>query len=184
MAVILGLGVVWVALAVTILVAAIRAQRHPRALLVGRVAVAVLFVGAGAVVNTVFLATGVDYGSFADASYVPFVRDTWRAVVAPDQGLFIGLLIVFEAVAGLAVLAGGRWTRAALVALAGFHAALLLFGWGFYVWAVPMLLALGLLLRAERRHAAVQVGDSQRSGTSPAAASERVSAGRSSSSAR
>lgn len=38
----------------------------------------------------------------AAASYLPFVRTTWRSVVAPNQALFIGLLVAFEVVAGRA----------------------------------------------------------------------------------
>jgi hypothetical protein len=37
------------------------------------------------------------------------VTDTWRSVVGPNQLLFIGLLIVFEAVVG--ILASGCATR-------------------------------------------------------------------------
>ena len=48
------------------------------------------------------------------------------------------------------VLVGGRWTELGLVGTIVFHIALLSFGWGFYLWSVPMLVALTLLLRAQR----------------------------------
>ena len=48
------------------------------------------------------------------------------------------------------VLGGGRQAEYGLVGAIGFHVALLSFGWGFYGWAVPMLVALSLLLRAQR----------------------------------
>ena len=104
---------------------------------------------AGAVVNAWYLLTDVDYGGFADGSFIPFVRDTWQSVVAPRQFLFIGLLVVFEAVVGTLVVMGGRLTRLALMAMIGFHVALMSFGWFFWAWSLPMVTALGLLLRAE-----------------------------------
>ncbi len=141
--------VLWGVLGVTTIVASLRAHRSRRARLVGRWALGALFVLAGALVNAWYLLTGVDYGGFADASYIPFVRDTWQSVVAPDQALFIWLLVAFEAVVGTFVVTGGRRTQAALVAIMGFHVALLSFGWFFWAWSLPMLAALALLLRAE-----------------------------------
>lgn len=143
-------AVAWVVLGATTFVAALRAGRSSQARMVGRVALFLLFVLAGALVNAFYLATGVDYADFADLSYLPFVTATWRAVVAPNQGLFIGLLVVFEAVAGTLILLGGRKTQVGLVAVIGFHVALLSFGWMFFIWSIPMLIALVLLLRAER----------------------------------
>ena len=143
-------AVAWAVLGLTTLVASLRAHRSRNARLVGRWAVALLFVVAGAGVNAWYLATGTDYAGFADASAIPFVRETWRAVVAPNQELWIGLLVAFEATAGVLVASGGRRTQLGLVAIIGFHLALLSFGWFFVFWSLPMLLALGLLLRAER----------------------------------
>jgi hypothetical protein len=48
---------------------------------------------------------------------------------------------------------GARWAKRTQLGLAvaiAFHVALLSFGWGFYAWSIPMIGALGLLLRAER----------------------------------
>jgi hypothetical protein len=101
-------------------------------------------------VNTVFLATGEDYADFADRSYIPFVRHTWRTLVVPNHWLFISLLIAFEAAVGLLALRGGRWTQWALAAAIAFHVGLLSFGWGFYLWSIPMISAFVLLLRAAR----------------------------------
>jgi len=145
-----ALAATWVVLGVTALVCGILAQRRQRALRIGRYALGALFLGAGAAVNAVFLLTGTDYAAFADASYLPFVRTTWRSVVAPNQVLFIGLLVVFEAVAGILVLTGGRRAELGMVAMLGFHVALLSFGWGFYAWSLPMLAAVSLLLAAQR----------------------------------
>jgi hypothetical protein len=81
------------------------------------------------------------------------VTTAWRAVVAPNQLLFIGLLVAFEAVVGVLILSGGRRTQLSLVGAIGFHAALCLFGWGVTIYSVLMIAALVLLFRAERRAA-------------------------------
>ncbi|HVL03212.1 MAG TPA: hypothetical protein VM386_02120 [Acidimicrobiales bacterium] len=147
----LTLGIVWLALGVVVFVAGLRAATSERARRIGRIAVGILYVGAGAVVNAALLATGQDYADFADGAYVSFVRDTWRSVVVPNQDVFISLLVVFEATVGVLVLSGGRRAQLGLLGAIAFHVALLSFGWGFYVWSIPMIAALVLLLRAERR---------------------------------
>jgi hypothetical protein len=144
------LPLVWVGCAAVIVTAAIRARHHPGALRLGRYGVGVLFVGAGAAVNTFFLLRGDDYARFADGAYVAFVRDTWRSVVVPDHHAWIGLLVAFELAVGVLAVLGGVRTRLAYVAAIGFHVALLSFGWGFYLWSLPMIAALATLLRAER----------------------------------
>jgi len=143
------LGFAWVTCAVVTFVAALRARRSARARRMARSALGVLYVVFGAVVNATLLATGTDYGAFADASPIPWVRESWALLVAPHQLLWISLLIVFEAALGLLVVSGGRRTVVALAGMIGFHLALMTFGWGFWVWCVPMLVALALLLRAE-----------------------------------
>ena len=142
--------ILWVVLGVTVLVCGLRARRSRAALRAGQVALAALYLVGGALVNLVYLVRGDDYATFADGSYLPFVSDTWRSVVVPNHHFFISLLIAFELVVGLLALRGGRAAVPGLIAAIGFHVALLSFGWGFYLWSLPMLLALGLLLRAQR----------------------------------
>lgn len=147
------LPVLWVALGVTIVVSAVRARRSAAALRTGALAVAALYLVAGALVNAYYLARGDDYEAFADGSYLAFVTDTWRSLVVPNHHVFIGLLIAFEAAVAVLVLLGGRRATWGYVAAIGFHVALLSFGWGFYLWSVPMTAALVLLLRAHlERH--------------------------------
>jgi hypothetical protein len=74
-------------------------------------------------------------------------EQSWRRT----SGLFIGLLVAFEAVVGVLILSGGRRTKLGLVGAIGFHAALWLFGWGVTIYSALMIAALVLLLRAERR---------------------------------
>ena len=70
--------------------------------------------------------------------------------MVPNQGFFITLLIIAEATAGVLILSGGRWTQVGLMALIGFHIGQLAFGGVLWIWAPLMLVALVLLLRAER----------------------------------
>jgi hypothetical protein len=143
--------VAWLVLTVVTLVAAIAAQRNPRALAVGRVALGVYYVFAGALVNLIYLATGATFATFADSAHVSFVRDTWHSLVAPHQTFFIGLLIAFEATMGVLVFVGGRSAELGMAGILAMQVCLLLFGWVLTVLAGVMVVAVGLLLRAQRR---------------------------------
>lgn len=143
--------ITWMVLTVVTLVAAIMAQWKPGALVVGRVALGVYYLLAGALVHAVYLATGTSYANFADSAHLSFVRDTWRSVVAPHQWFFIGLLVVFEATVGVLVLSGGRRAVVGMSAILAKQACLLLFGWLLTVPAIVMLIGVGLLLRAQVR---------------------------------
>lgn len=150
------LPILWVACAAVIITSAVRSGRHPTALTIGRSAVAVLYIGAGAAVNAFFLLRGDDYARFADGSPIPFVRESWRSLVVPDHDAWISLLIAFELAVGVLALLGRGRTQLAYLAAIAFHVALLSFGWGFFLWSLPMLAALVTLLRRERAsHAAL-----------------------------
>ena len=161
----LWVQIFWVLCVATAIVASVLAIWRPRARYIGRVAVGVLMLLGGAVFNAVNLALG-DYAGFADQAHFGWVTDAWRAIVAPNQYLFIGLLVAFEAVVGVLILSGGRRTQLGLVGAIGFHLALWLFGWFVTIYALVMLPALVLLLRAERRAATVSAAT-----TAPAAVS-------------
>ena len=137
----------------TTIVASVLAIWSRRALYIGRVAVGVLMLLGGAAFNALNLALGGDYPGFADQAHFGWVTTAWRAVVAPSQLLFIGLLVAFEAVFRVLILSGGRRTQLGLIGAIGFHAALWLFGWGVTIYSILMVAALVLLLRAERRAA-------------------------------
>lgn len=147
--------IMWLVLGATVLIASVRADRSERARLIARVALGTLFLVFGAVVNAVYLVTDWDsFAAFGEMSQFAFVRDTWASLVVPNTGLFIGLLIAGEATAGILVLSGGRRLEVGLELLLAFHVGLLFFGWWLWLYAVPMLGALVLLLRAERHHRA------------------------------
>jgi hypothetical protein len=155
--------IMWLVLGGTAFVCALRAHQSRRARSVARWALGVLFLVFGAGVNLVYLlADRNSYTTFADTSPFAFVRDTWDTLVAPHPLPYISLLIVGEAVAGLLLLAGGRWTRAGLLALIAFHVGQLAFGGVLWVWAPLMILTLGLLLRAERHWSAPVPGAASR----------------------
>lgn len=142
----------WLVLGGIAFVAALRAGRSRRALEVGRYSLALLMIVFGAAVNAVYLLTdGHHYDTFADDAQLGFVTDTWRSLVVPHDVFFISLLIAGELGAGVLLLLGGRWAETGLVALIGFHVGQLFFGWFLWLWALPMILTFGLLLRAQRR---------------------------------
>lgn len=143
-----ALPVAWVTLGVTVVVASVLAGRSRRAYVVGVRGLSLLFVVAGAGANAFFLIRGDDYSGFADGASTTFVHDTWQSLVVPHHHFFIGLLIAFEAAVGLLVLVEGRARQTALALQLAFTVALVSFGWGFLVWALPIGVALVLLYRA------------------------------------
>jgi hypothetical protein len=170
------LAIAWFTCAVVIVTAAVRSRRHRGALRLGRIAVGVLYVGAGAGANLFFLLRGDDYAEFAHASYFAFVRNTWTSLVVPHHEAWIGLLIAFELAVGILALLGGPRTQLAYTAAIAFHVALLSFGWGIWLWSVPMLVALSTLLRAERRAATPSSGSAAVGATRGATRAARVEA--------
>jgi hypothetical protein len=134
------------------LVAAIAAQRRPRALTIGRVALGIYYVFAGALVHLLYLVRGDTYASFAEAAHFSFVRNAWRAVVAPP------ISVLHRAAGGLRGHDGAarsQWRRRAeigMIGILGMQAGLLLFGWVITVSAAVILIAVGFLLGAQRHH--------------------------------
>lgn len=147
--------VLWVLTGIATMTAAVWVSRRPSraALRLGRVGLGLLFVAGGAAMHVVTLATGGSYATFADPAHFSWVTDTWRSVVAPNQDLYISLLIVFEATVGVLILTGGRRTQVGLAGAIAFHLALWLFGWFETIWGLLILPAMVVLLVAERRAA-------------------------------
>lgn len=144
------LPVTWATLGTVIVVCALLSRRSDRAFRIGIGAVSVLWLVGGAAANAAMLADGSTYTGFADGSPIPFVHETWESLVVPHHHVFIGLLILGEALAGVLVLVPGRVREIVLLALVAFNATLVVFGWAFAIWAVPMVVALLLLHRAAR----------------------------------
>ena len=143
--------VLWLVCGAATIVGALLANRGRRWLNVGRAAVGGLFLIGGALYNFISLVTDVDYADFADTAHFAWVTDTWRAVVGPNQALFIGMLVLFEATVGVLILSGGRRIQIGYLGVIGFYLALWLFGAFQLIWSVSMLPFMVLLLLAERR---------------------------------
>jgi hypothetical protein len=117
---------------------------------IGRVAFGAMFVLGAAAHALLVLLSPTAYRSFADGASLPFIKHAWRSILVPNVSVLIPVLAIFELIVGLSILAGGHWTRWGLAAAIAFHLGLMLFGWGFWVWSIPMLALLTLELRAER----------------------------------
>jgi hypothetical protein len=143
----------WMTFGVATVIACLLSSRSRRAMLIARAMVGMVMIVGGALLNTAYLLAGNDYAVFMDASWFPWVTETWRAVVPSNHVLLIGLLILFEAAVGVLILIGGRMTQLGLACAIAFHLALCVMGWGVTLYALAMLVGLVLLLRAER-HAA------------------------------
>ncbi|GAA4744596.1 hypothetical protein [Actinomycetospora chibensis] len=143
----------WLACGAATVAAAAPAHRSRTALIVGRVAVGVLFIVGGALLHVINLVSGATYSGFADPAFFPWVTAAWQAVVVPNAVLFIGLLALFEAAVGILALSGARATQIGYVGVIAFCLLLWLFGWMELVWVVVMIVPMLVLLRAEHRDA-------------------------------
>lgn len=144
----------WLVLGSLTVAGALRARHSLEAYRLALGALAALFLGAGAAVNATYLLLERSYSHFAQGSSFAFVRSTWESLVVPHELFFITLLILFEATVGMLLLVEGRGRRVALVLIAAFHVALLSFSPWYLVWSVPMVSAMILLLKADRRWSA------------------------------
>ncbi|MGZ4104748.1 MAG: hypothetical protein ACXVP8_05760 [Actinomycetota bacterium] len=115
---------------------------------------AIFLVGAG--VNLV-LATiaSSSYAGFADEA-PPYIRHLWASVFMTHTLGFLALLIAFEATTGIFILRGRRDALLGLGAVIAFHAALMLFGWGFWPSSVPMMVFAAIVARETAREMRAQ----------------------------
>ena len=97
----------------------------------------VLMFGLGAFVH-VGLAIGnpTTYRPFADAALFGWVREGWEDVFMSDPRLCALLLGAGELLVAVLLIVARRIGYTAVIA---FHLALMLFGWGFWLWSVPAL---------------------------------------------
>ena len=108
----------------------------------------------------VTLVTGFShsYDSFADSSYWAFIEHAWRSILVPNVYFLIPLLAAFEATVGILILVG-KTRKFGIANAVAFNAALMLFGWGFWVWSVPGIVFLGYFWHLEGRRGAGQPAD-------------------------
>lgn len=89
------------------------------------------------------------YAGFAEQGIFGFVRAGWADIVMAHPRPWIYLLALGEATLGALLLTGGRASRVGWVGVLAFHALLLLFGWGFWLYAVPAGALLAWLARRD-----------------------------------
>ena len=89
------------------------------------------------------------YQHFGDTGLFRFVRDGWQTVFMAHPATWGLCLMVGEVTLGALLLAGGRATLVGWVGVAAFHVLLMLFGFGFWAWSVPVLLVLPALARGD-----------------------------------
>lgn len=91
----------------------------------------------GACIHVILaLATPRSYDGFADASFFGWVRDGWQNVFMAHPTLWALLLAAAELTIAVLLV---KAHRIGYVAVILFHLALMLFGWGFWLWCVPAL---------------------------------------------
>jgi hypothetical protein len=87
------------------------------------------------------------YAHFADGAQLDFVNQQWHAVVMSNPSFWGLCLAVGELVLGTLLLIGGPAARVGWVGVVAFHALLMLFGPGIWLWCIP---ALAILVPAAR----------------------------------
>lgn len=79
------------------------------------------------------------YRTFADGAFWPFVTDAWHSIVIAQPLVWFLLLAGGELTLGLILLRGGTAARAGWVGVIAFHVLLMSFGFGFWLWSLPVL---------------------------------------------
>ena len=79
------------------------------------------------------------YAPFAQEALFPFIEDIWQIIVMSNPSVWGIVLSLGEASLGVLLLLGGTWAKAGWAGVIAFHLALMLFGWGFWLWSVPVL---------------------------------------------
>ena len=85
----------------------------------------------------------------------------WSVVFMAHPSVWGLVIAAGETMLGLFLITGGMWARIGWVAVIAFHLALLLLGWGYWLWSVPALAFLVPAALADWRH----VGGAEQSRT-------------------
>lgn len=89
------------------------------------------------------------YRPFADQAFFAFVRHGWADIFMARPELWGLAVVVGETMLGVLLLAGRRYAKLGWIGVILFHLLLMLFGSWAWVWAVPALLLLVPLARAD-----------------------------------
>lgn len=125
------------------------ARPHRR---VGGPVVGGFFLSMGGVHLGLVAADPETYRHFADEGLFAFVRDGWQQIFMAHPAVFGLLLMAAETLVGVLLLVGGRYARAGWAAVIVFHVLLMLFGFGVWLWSVPVLV---LVINLARRDLAI-----------------------------
>lgn len=112
---------------------------------VGRSLVGGLFLVTGGVHLGIVMVDAGFYRHFADEALFPFVRAGWDDVFMAAPTFWGLCLMAGEIVLGSLLLLGGPWAKAGWVGVIAFHLLLMFFGFGFFLWSIPMLCLLAIL---------------------------------------
>lgn len=104
-----------------------------RAILWGFVA---LFASGAGIHTVLALTTPRSYDGFADAALFNWTTDAWQNTFMAHPTLWALLLAAGELTIAVLLV---KIRRLGYVAVILFHLALMLFGWGFWLWCVPAL---------------------------------------------
>lgn len=129
--------------------ARIRLPRRPR---LTRKVVGGFYLSMGGVHLGIVAANPLFYAPFAHSAHFAFVRSAWSQIFMAHPSLWGLALAAGETTIGVFLLTGGKWARFSWVAVIAFHLALMLFGWGIWLWSVPALAFLIPAARSDRFH--------------------------------
>lgn len=79
------------------------------------------------------------YRHFADGALFDFVSSGWQDIFMAHPVAWGLVMAAGETALGVLLLRGGRWAKWGWAGVVAFHLALMLFGWGFWIWSVPAL---------------------------------------------
>lgn len=82
------------------------------------------------------------YRHFADAAPLDVVSTGWREIFMAEPALWGLVMAAGETVLGALLLSSGPRVRLGWVGVVGFHVLLMLFGWGYWLWSLPVLAVL------------------------------------------
>lgn len=123
---------------------ALSRRRRPAGVL-ARKAVGGFYLVTGGVHLGIVAADPEFYRHFADGALFDFVSMGWREVFMAHPAGWGLTVAAGEIGMGVLLLRGGRWARLGWAGVVAFHLALMLFGWGFWLWCVPALAFLTLV---------------------------------------
>jgi hypothetical protein len=82
------------------------------------------------------------YRHFADAALLDVVSTGWREVFMAQPAFWGLVMAAGETALGALLLSSGPRVRLGWVGVVGFHVLLMLFGWGYWLWSLPVLAVL------------------------------------------